>query len=59
MRVKLAAVMALAAVILVLAAYLFGMSWGSPSTVHVHRPLAPATNAVTPTNLTDTGLQKH
>ena len=28
MKVKLAAVMALAAAILVLAAYLFGMSWG-------------------------------
>ena len=28
MKIKLAAVMALAAVILVIAAYLFGMSWG-------------------------------
>lgn len=31
----------------------------SSSTVRVHRPLDPVTNAVSPVNPTDTGLQKH
>ena len=55
----------LVAVLTVLAA-VFAWAWHrerqrfiSPSTVRVHRPLDPATNAVTSTNPTDTGLQKH
>ena len=55
----------LVAVLTVLAA-VFASAWlrerqrfMSPATVRVHRPLDPATNAVTPANPTDTGLQKH
>ena len=55
----------LVAVLTVLAA-VFAWAWHrerqrfiSPSTVRVHRPLDPATNAVTPASPTDTDLQKH
>ncbi|MDE2907099.1 MAG: hypothetical protein OXQ28_13575 [Acidobacteriota bacterium] len=54
----------LVAVLTVLAAA-FAWAWHrerqrfiSSSTVRVHRPLDPATHAVTPANPTDTGLQK-
>ena len=55
----------LVAVLTVLAA-VFAWAWHrerqrflSSSTVQVHRPLDPATNAVSPANPTNTGLQKH
>ena len=52
--------------VLTLLAAVFAWAWHrerqrftSSSTVRVHRPLDPATNAVTPADSTNTGLQKH